>query len=209
MGSPGICTGISSGLVIMSDAAAVCGDYEEFEDWVIRTNMRGGTAADVYATKDGSQKLSADRWDEFNMTVAWWSLRYQGLLKACWRQCVKNIYIFLSALFITTTIVVLRVASNTGERWNINYEVQRLRSIRLQVYQTSKHCIALQNTGVFMGEGELVSVVFLLNECLKKHWMVLNFIFKRSWKCPLKKLWVIKQNKQHHGWLIWLLELKM
>lgn len=32
MGSPGICAGISSGLVIMSDAAAVCGDYEEFED---------------------------------------------------------------------------------------------------------------------------------------------------------------------------------
>lgn len=32
MGSPGIWTGISGGLVIVSDAAAVCGDYEEFED---------------------------------------------------------------------------------------------------------------------------------------------------------------------------------
>lgn len=32
MGSPGIWTGISSGLVVMSDAAVVCGDYEEFED---------------------------------------------------------------------------------------------------------------------------------------------------------------------------------
>ncbi len=28
----GISTGISSGLVIMSDAATVCGDYKEFED---------------------------------------------------------------------------------------------------------------------------------------------------------------------------------
>ena len=83
MGSPGIWTGISSGLVIMSDAAAVCGDYEEFEDWTVRTDMRGGTAADIYITKDGWQKLSADGWDEcVNMTVACWSLRYQGLLKA-------------------------------------------------------------------------------------------------------------------------------
>lgn len=32
VGSPGIWTGISSGLVVMSDAAAVCEDYEEFED---------------------------------------------------------------------------------------------------------------------------------------------------------------------------------
>lgn len=34
--------------------------------------MRGGgeTAANVYITKDGSQQLSADGSDEFNMTVA-------------------------------------------------------------------------------------------------------------------------------------------
>lgn len=89
MGSPGICAGISSGLVIMSDAAAVCGDYEEFEDWMIRTNMRGETAANVYITKDGAQQLSADGSDEFNMTVAWWSLRYQGLITAYWSACEK------------------------------------------------------------------------------------------------------------------------
>lgn len=43
MGSPGIKTGISNGLVIMSDAA-VCGDYEEFEDWAVRSDGRGATA---------------------------------------------------------------------------------------------------------------------------------------------------------------------
>lgn len=32
MGSRGIWTGISGGLVVMSDAAAVCEDYEEFKD---------------------------------------------------------------------------------------------------------------------------------------------------------------------------------